>query len=62
MESTCVISRVVIVLQKSNNILSTPGFLPEGIELVQDPMAITVMMGLTGGQYFSADRYTCIDF
>ena len=62
MESTCVLSRGGEVLQGPNHILATPNLLPEGIELVQDAMAMTVMIGLTGIEYFGADRYKCLEF
>ena len=50
------------VLQGPDNILSTPNLLPEGIELVQDAMAMTVMIGLTGIESFGAERYKCLEF
>ena len=50
------------VLQGPDNILSTPNLLPEGIELVQDAMAMTVMIGLTGIEYFGVERYKCLEF
>jgi len=62
MESTCVLSRGGEVLQGPDNILSTPNLLPEGIELVQDAMAMTVMIGLTGIEYFGAEIYKCLEF
>ena len=45
-----------VVLQGPDSIISAPNLLPEGVELVQDASAMTVMMGLTGIENFGADR------
>ena len=50
------------VLQGPDSIISAPKLLPEGVELVQDASAITVMMGLTEIENFGADRYKCLEF
>ena len=62
MQSTSVVSTEGTVLEGPDEILPNREFLPAGVELVQDPGPMTVMMGLTGAQYFGAEIYKCIEF
>ena len=62
MQSTSVVSTEGVVLDSPDEIIPNRELLPAGVELVQDPGPMTVMMGLTGKQYFGAEIYKCIEF
>ena len=62
MQSTSVVSTEGVVLDSPDEIIPNRELLPAGVELVQDPGPMTVMMGLTGEQYFGAEIYKCIEF
>ena len=62
MQSTSAISTEVVVLDGPDEILPNRELLPAGVELVQDPVPMTVMVGLTGEQNFGAEIYKCIEF
>ena len=62
MESTSVVSTGGDVLKGPDGILSNRDILPVGVELVQDPTQMCVMMMLSGNQYFRAEIYKVVTF
>ena len=50
------------LLSRVDAILSEPDNLPFGVVLIQDPNCFTVMMRLTGVQYFRSELYKYVNF
>ena len=62
MESTCVVSTGGDVLKGLDGILQNRDKLPKGVELVQDPGRMCVMLMVTGEDNFGDELYKCLDF
>jgi len=50
------------VLKGPDGILSNVDILPVGVELVQDPSQMCVMMMLSGNEFFRTEKYKVVSF